>query len=933
VVEVRCTHCGVLLGVRWVPSRCPRCGKTVSLPPATLAMLAQSREEMEAQELSEHPVANWMRKLLAEPKQAIIGAAIILVFLFLIVDDIIAHLSNRPAAPVAVVVAPAPLPPAPRTPAPSQPPSIFVEPVAPVVPRPVAPPQPVVPPPPPPRAPFAALADVVPVDRPSEPTGAALDELIGQSITRGANWLIGQFNGDDFSATNPIGDEQMHAGVHALCTYALLQAGLAISDDRLNVQSPFMAGLLKRTKQFPMDGNKATYSRSLRVAALATADRPDDRLAIDEDAGWLTDCSMQGAFTYGKPAPGATRSSGPWDNSNSQYGALGVWAATDAGYSAPSSFWSDVVNHWEAAQTAEGGWGYQGNSGPTLTMTCAGVSILFVARDLSLADAGSTGAAPPLGDAIERGLTWLDQGDRVLGVNGGHPGYALYGLERAGLASGYKYFGQHDWYLELARRCVKDQAADGHWDGGDGARVETAFRLLFLSRGRHPILINKLRYDGHWSDRPRDALLLSAAASRRLERPLHWQVVGLDRSALEWSDCPVLYISGDQAFNVSDDQIEKLRQYVEAGGMIFTNADNNSDSFNGFAENLAHRLFGKDLHTLPADHPLYSAAFAMKNPPPLRGVDNGSRLLMVHSPLELNRYWSPRFERLDPGAVETAMNILLYAHGRREFRNRIDSLIVAAPSEAPIATMPVARLRYDGNWDPEPGAWPNFARQFQRDTGIAIAIKPIDVEKLKPTDAPLAHLTGTQAVHLSDDAAAAIKRFVQSGGVLLIDDCGSALAELANRPTFSAPQSDSATTQPFAPAIRNTLLAAIGSADALAEVYADDPILLATSAPGMADATHPRLRQFALAEYARDPNRLFVASLGRGTILYSDLDLTSGLLGTDTWGINGFSAAYSRRLVQNLVLWTMHNAAKAEPIAPSSFSPASGATGDAHSGP
>jgi hypothetical protein len=880
-------------------------------------MLAQSREEMEAQALSEHPLAKWIRKLLAEPKHAIIGTAIILVFLFLIIDDIVSHLSNHPAPPAVVVApAPAPLPPAPKTSAPPQAPSVFVEPVAPVLPPvPGPPPRQKAPPPPPPRAPFAALADVVPVDRPGEVTGEALDELIGQSISRGANWLITQFDGDDFSSNDPINDAQMHAGTHALCTYALLQAGLAISDDRLKVQSDFMTGLLKRMKQFPMDGNKATYSRSLRLAALATAERPEDRGAIDEDAGWLTDCSMEGAFTYGKPAPGATRSSGPWDNSNSQYGALGVWAATDAGYSAPSNFWSDVVNHWEAAQTDEGGWGYTGNAGPSLTMTCAGVSILFVARDLSLADAGSNGAAPPLSDAIERGLTWLDQGDRVLGIGGGHPGYALYGLERAGLASGYKYFGQHDWYLELARRCVKEQAADGHWDGGDGARVETAFRLLFLARGRHPILINKLRYDGHWADRPRDALLLSAAASRWLERPLHWQVVGLDRSALEWSDCPVLYISGDQAFNVDDDQLKKLKQYVDAGGMIFTNADNNSDSFNGFAENLAHQLFGKDLHTLPADHPLFSAAFAMKNPPPLRGVDNGSRLLMVHSPLELNRYWSPRFEKQDPRSVQTAMNILLYAHGRREFHNRIDSLIVPAPTQPPIATVPVARLRYKGNWDPEPGAWPNFARQFQHDTGIAIEIKPIDIEALKPTDAPLAHLTGTQAVHLSDDAAAAIKRFVQSGGVVLIDDCGSALAELANQAAFSAPQSDEAATQPFAPAVRSTLLASIGVREGLSEVYADDPILLASSAPGMADATHPRLRQFALSEYARDPNRLFVVSLGRGTILYSDLDLTSGLLGTDTWGINGFSSTYSRRLVQNLLLWTMHNAAKAEPIA------------------
>src|SRR5262249_15647305 len=158
---------------------------------------------------------------------------------------------------------------------------------------------------------------------------------------------------------------------------------------------------------------------------------------------------------------------GQWDNSNSQYGALGLWAAADVGYTAPQYFWSDVVTHWEACQTDEGGWGYH-DSDPTLTMTCAGVSILFVARDLSVTDAAVGASPPPLSRSIQRGLQWLDTGDRVLSYQSNHPGYALYGLERAGLASGYKYFGNHDWYVELARKVITDQDPQtGGWNGGD----------------------------------------------------------------------------------------------------------------------------------------------------------------------------------------------------------------------------------------------------------------------------------------------------------------------------------------------------------------------------------------------------------------------------------------------------------------------------------
>ena len=55
----------------------------------------------------------------------------------------------------------------------------------------------------------------------------------------------------------------------------------------------------------------------------------------------------------------------------------------------------------------------------------------------------------------------------------------------------------------------------------------TAYSLLFLSRGRHPIFMNKLRFDGYWANRPRDIANLSHYATTVLERPLNWQVVSL----------------------------------------------------------------------------------------------------------------------------------------------------------------------------------------------------------------------------------------------------------------------------------------------------------------------------------------------------------------------------------------------------------------------
>src|SRR5205823_3282983 len=74
--------------------------------------------------------------------------------------------------------------------------------------------------------------------------------------------------------------------------------------------------------------------------------------------------------------------------------------------------------------------------------------------------------------------------------------YNLYGIERAGRLSGQRFIGQHDWYREGCKYLVKCQREDGSWsEAGFHDQfpvVSTSFALLFLSKGRTPVLISKL---------------------------------------------------------------------------------------------------------------------------------------------------------------------------------------------------------------------------------------------------------------------------------------------------------------------------------------------------------------------------------------------------------------------------------------------------------
>src|SRR5690606_8028793 len=69
--------------------------------------------------------------------------------------------------------------------------------------------------------------------------------------------------------------------------------------------------------------------------------------------------------------------------------------------------------------------------------------------------------------SLERGLQWMQHrftpADNP-GQSSRHFYYYLYGVERVGLASGYKYFGDRDWFRQgaaelLNRLCQWDEAS------------------------------------------------------------------------------------------------------------------------------------------------------------------------------------------------------------------------------------------------------------------------------------------------------------------------------------------------------------------------------------------------------------------------------------------------------------------------------------------
>ncbi|MGL4464286.1 MAG: prenyltransferase/squalene oxidase repeat-containing protein, partial [Planctomycetia bacterium] len=412
------------------------------------------------------------------------------------------------------------------------------------------------------------LGTVVP-----EAAVAQTPEQVNASIDRGVAFLKRkQLQGGSWEDVG-----EYRGGVTALCALALLSCDVPPDDPKLQKSLDFLRGV----------GNQSTYVVALQVMALAAAHPERDALLIRQKAEWLKRTRLNdGGWSYGD------QNSGFSDNSNTQYALLGLDAAAQAGVAVDDAFWEKCRANWLANQERSvGSWGYRGK-GSTASMTVAGVSSLVItSRQLEAVRPGTVGGkrvrcAGAREDAnLRAGVNWLGRNFHVDGNAGGHNTwlyYYLYGLERAGRLTGRRFLADHDWYREGTRFILKKQQQNGAWSANGGgadedvnAQYNTAFALLFLSKGKIPILVNKLEFgDEDWNNAPNDCHNLTEFLAKAWKRKLNWQVVDVSVAKVEdLLQAPVLHLSGHKPPKFTGREKKLLRDYVEQGGMIVADAN------------------------------------------------------------------------------------------------------------------------------------------------------------------------------------------------------------------------------------------------------------------------------------------------------------------------------------------------------------------------
>lgn len=458
-------------------------------------------------------------------------------------------------------------------------------------------------------------------------------------------------------------------GTTALCALALLSAGLDKDD-------PTVAKALEFLRGFSPKEQNQTYPISLQTMVFCLADPETDRARIEANVAWLVERQLKTSNEYdgGWSYVGIDQASERADNSNSQFAVLALYEAEQIGVAIDEAVWKRAENYWLRMQNDDGSWGYRASTlNPegfpsgygTGSMTCAGIAALAMTSGVrEAARARVEGddfvccqdVEDEIAVRISSGLNWMGKHFSAKTNPGRAAGadtyffYYLYGLERIGRLTANRFVGRSDWYREgadalLRRKGALSQFWNAQKDLAGNNCVSTAFALLFLSKGRWPVLVSKLKYgDGEdWNAHPNDLARLTRRVEREWKTNLIWQTIDARRATLDdLLQTPILSISGTETPLPEDAEekrrfVEMLRGYLEQGGFIFAEAIDGDVSFeSGFRELIAEIAAkdGGELRLLEPDHPIWTAEKIVvpERARPIWGLDFGCRTSVVFVP-------------------------------------------------------------------------------------------------------------------------------------------------------------------------------------------------------------------------------------------------------------------------------------------------------------
>jgi hypothetical protein len=265
----------------------------------------------------------------------------------------------------------------------------------------------------------------------------------------------------------------------------------------------------------------------------------------------------------------------------------------------------------------------------------------------------------------------------------------------------------------------------------------------------------------------------------------------------------------------------------------------------------------------------------------LRALSNGVRELVILSPgPDIPAVFQTRNET-QQAVWTTAAHVYLHASEMNRPRPR---LALAGPSAVPSEGAPkhvtIVRASYQGNWNPEPLALEVFA-EVAVDLDVSVSDHPLAGLAAVEVRPDLVIVSGIEGHPFTTDEQAAIKNYVEAGGVILFETPGG-------RHDFTR-EAEAMAESLFGSKAQRLLDTRIITGDGL-----DGATRLSTI------GYRPYAQEvFAVPETTPRLRGLIVD--GRPRVLFSRQDISQALLDQPCWGVAGYSPEAARDLMRNIL--------------------------------
>lgn len=310
-----------------------------------------------------------------------------------------------------------------------------------------------------------------------------------------------------------------------------------------------------------------------------------------------------------------------------------------------------------------------------------------------------------------------------------------------------------------------------------------------------PVLLTKIRTADpeDWARTPDDLRGLLGWMSTEMNVNFSSNIKTFREISAKAIDNPVLYRTGYKPFELTQQEITSLREYLLGGGTLIFNALVGHPDFYASALKAAQQILPESpVYRLRMDHPVFHSFYdiskvayrdrmqkdsvGLDQYPYLDGVDVENRTAIIISRWDLSLGWEANkwesWGYTDADSRKIGANIISYATAMRDAGRSVGKSVQLVNAERQNASkFRVGQIIHDGPWKTRTAAFPMLLNAFHDVTGTPVSFDLRDVRLTDQTifQMPFLYLTGTTDFTLTEQERANLRRFLTNGGVLFVE--------------------------------------------------------------------------------------------------------------------------------------------------------------------